>query len=255
MVPAVATTAKTRSASAPRVSRARRSPSAVRRPSVVGLDADHVGVHHPRRGPHRRVGGGRRQHGTALTLVTAIGGAPRVTGGDERARGCRPSRRPRTRRRRSAGKPARSASHRSASFSAKTAPDPSSHDPPYRADAPTTRSNSTAASVAAAGTNDRKRGWSVEMHAGASTSAKTCERRFAADAIAGDGGPGAAPQLVRGGRRVEGRGIQLQPLEGVPHDGLREDLRLAVALVHGSDPADRQGVLGVMRLTGETRYA
>jgi hypothetical protein len=36
-------------------------------------------------------------------------------------------------------------------------------------DAPTTRSNRIAASVGAAGTNDKKRGWSTEMHAGAST--------------------------------------------------------------------------------------
>src|SRR6478735_32123 len=40
-------------------------------------------------------------------------------------------------------------------------------------DAPTTRSNRTDASVGAAGTNDRNRGWSTEMHAGASTSANT----------------------------------------------------------------------------------
>src|SRR5262245_21554868 len=39
-------------------------------------------------------------------------------------------------------------------------------------DAPTTRSNRIDASVGAAGTNDRKRGWSTEMHAGASTSPK-----------------------------------------------------------------------------------
>ena len=39
-------------------------------------------------------------------------------------------------------------------------------------DAPTTRSNRIDASVGAAGTNDRCRGWSVEMHAGASTSLK-----------------------------------------------------------------------------------
>ena len=40
-------------------------------------------------------------------------------------------------------------------------------------DAPTTRSNRIDASVGAAGTNDRNRGWSTEMHAGASTSPKT----------------------------------------------------------------------------------
>ncbi len=39
-------------------------------------------------------------------------------------------------------------------------------------DAPTTRSNRIDASVGAAGTNDKKRGWSTEMHAGASTSPK-----------------------------------------------------------------------------------
>ena len=56
-------------------------------------------------------------------------------------------------------------------FSAKIAPPPSSHDPPYTLDAPTTRSNRIAASVGAAGTNDRNRGWSTEMQAGPSTSA------------------------------------------------------------------------------------
>ncbi len=37
-------------------------------------------------------------------------------------------------------------------------------------DAPQTRSNSIDASVGAAGMNERKRGWSTEMQAGASTS-------------------------------------------------------------------------------------
>ena len=69
-----------------------------------------------------------------------------------------------------AGSPTRSAIHRSASFSAKIAPPPSSHDPAYTLDAPTTRSNRIDASVGAAGTNDRNRGWSTEMHAGPSTS-------------------------------------------------------------------------------------
>jgi hypothetical protein len=40
-------------------------------------------------------------------------------------------------------------------------------------DAPTTRSNRIEASVGAAGTKLRKRGWSTLMHAGASTSANT----------------------------------------------------------------------------------
>jgi hypothetical protein len=39
-------------------------------------------------------------------------------------------------------------------------------------EAPTTRSNRIAASVGAAGTNDKKRGWSIEMFAGPSTSEK-----------------------------------------------------------------------------------
>ena len=39
-------------------------------------------------------------------------------------------------------------------------------------DAPTTRSNRIDASVGAAGTNDKNRGWSMEMLAGPSTSAK-----------------------------------------------------------------------------------
>ena len=72
-----------------------------------------------------------------------------------------------------AGSPARSDSQRSASFSAKTAPDDSSHVPPNMPPAPTTRSNRVAASVGADGTKERNRGWSMEMHAGASTSLKT----------------------------------------------------------------------------------
>src|SRR5690242_16474234 len=40
-------------------------------------------------------------------------------------------------------------------------------------DAPTTRSKRIAASVGAAGTNERNLGWSTEMHAGARTSANT----------------------------------------------------------------------------------
>ena len=39
--------------------------------------------------------------------------------------------------------------------------------------APTTRSKRMLASVGAAGTKDKNRGWSTEMHAGASTSLKT----------------------------------------------------------------------------------
>ena len=67
------------------------------------------------------------------------------------------------------GRPARSATQRRAAFSAWTAPAPSSQLPAYSAEAPTTRSNSVLASVGAQGMNDRNRGWSVEMHAGASS--------------------------------------------------------------------------------------
>ncbi len=51
------------------------------------------------------------------------------------------------------------------------APAPSIHPAAIVDDAPTTRSNSTAALVGAPGTNAIDDGWSVEMVAGASTSA------------------------------------------------------------------------------------
>ncbi len=53
------------------------------------------------------------------------------------------------------GSPARLATQRSAAFSACTAPAPSSHEPPYSAEAPTTRSNRELASVGAEGMKDR----------------------------------------------------------------------------------------------------
>ena len=71
-----------------------------------------------------------------------------------------------------AGKPARSDSQRKASFSANTAPAASSQDVPQMLEAPTTRSNRVAASVGAAGTKEKNRGWSTEIQAGASTSVK-----------------------------------------------------------------------------------
>ena len=53
------------------------------------------------------------------------------------------------------GRPARSAIQRSAWFSAKTAPEPSSQEPAYIEDAPTTRSNIAAASLGAHGMKER----------------------------------------------------------------------------------------------------
>src|SRR5205814_8932030 len=72
-----------------------------------------------------------------------------------------------------AGSPARSAIHRSASFSAQTAPAPSSQLPPYVEEALITRSNSTLAFVGAPGTNAKNAGWSVEIVEGARVSAHT----------------------------------------------------------------------------------
>src|SRR5438093_6832292 len=60
------------------------------------------------------------------------------------------------------GRPTRSAIQRSVSFSAHTAPAPSSQLPAYVDDALITRSNSTLAFVGAPGTKARKAGWSVE---------------------------------------------------------------------------------------------
>ena len=54
-----------------------------------------------------------------------------------------------------AGRPARPESQRRASFSAWTAPAPSIHDPPYRLEALTTRSNRVLASVGAVGMKER----------------------------------------------------------------------------------------------------
>ena len=55
----------------------------------------------------------------------------------------------------SAGSPARSAIQRSAWFSAYTAPEPSSHEPPYTLEAPTSMSKPAAALVGALGMKDR----------------------------------------------------------------------------------------------------
>jgi hypothetical protein len=71
------------------------------------------------------------------------------------------------------GNPARSAIQRSAWFSAQIAPAPSIQPAAIVEDAPTTRSKSTAAFVGAPGTNAIDEGWSVEIVAGASTSAHT----------------------------------------------------------------------------------
>ena len=57
-----------------------------------------------------------------------------------------------------AGKPARSLSHRSAWFSANTAPAPSIQEPPYSDEAPTTKSNRFEDSVGAEGMNAKFRG-------------------------------------------------------------------------------------------------
>ncbi len=71
------------------------------------------------------------------------------------------------------GNPARSASQRSAWFSAQIAPAPSIHPAAIVDEAPTTRSKSTEAFVGAPGTNAIDDGWSVEIVAGASTSLQT----------------------------------------------------------------------------------
>src|SRR6476619_1604919 len=76
-------------------------------------------------------------------------------------------------------------------------------------DAPTTRSNRTDASVGAAGTNDRNRGWSTEMHAGARTSANT---RSASCPPIPDGvivGPAAA-RSAAGGRGPSSGGTSMR---------------------------------------------
>lgn len=69
-----------------------------------------------------------------------------------------------------AGRPARSASQRSASFSAWTTPDASSQELAHIELALTTRSKASDVFVGAAGMKERYRGWSVERHAGARTS-------------------------------------------------------------------------------------
>ena len=96
-----------------------------------------------------------------------------------------------------AGNPNSAASQRSTSFSACTAPAPSSHDPPYRALAETTRSKAAAAFVGALGMNDRYRGSSVVMQAGARTCWKM-PRAFAA--------PMPCSSIVRPARRVSSAG-------------------------------------------------
>ena len=70
------------------------------------------------------------------------------------------------------GRPTRSATQRSAWFSAYTVPAASNQEVAHIADAPTTRSNRTEAFVGAPGTKERNRGWSVDRHAGARWSVK-----------------------------------------------------------------------------------
>ena len=82
-------------------------------------------------------------------------------------------------------------------------------------DAPTTRSKMVAASVGAVGTNERARGWSSEMQAGASWS---IHRRRAAGPPMPSGvmvAPIGGRQVGRRAGRVERRRIHAHALEGV----------------------------------------
>ena len=99
-------------------------------------------------------------------------------------------------------------------------------------DAPTTRSNRIDASVGAAGTNERWRGWSVEMHAGASTSLKMRSASKPADPRGCDGAPDHRPQLGGRARMVERRRLHPHAVDGVAHDRLGEHLAGAVVAVH-----------------------
>ena len=140
-------------------------------PTLVARDRDDVGVHDPGRRGDRGVRGVRARHAPP-------GGPPSaadlrvVTGGDQRREVAgRPARDEAPAG--SLGSPTRSASHARAWFSAHTAPAPSSQLPAYVDEALIARSKSTLAFVGAPGTNARNAGWSVEIVAGARTSAQT----------------------------------------------------------------------------------
>ena len=60
--------------------------------------------------------------------------------------------------------------------------------------------------------NDRNRGWSTEMHAGASTSPNSFSAACAAEAVLGDRLSGEPVELRARLRPVERDGIQPQPV-------------------------------------------
>ena len=142
-------------------------------PALVVGDRQHVDVHHARGRRHARVhgvaGGDPPPVGTAAARASAaawraVTSAERFPGRaarHEHAAGLRREARPGRR------------STASAWFSAQIAPAPSIHPAAIVDDAPTIRSNRTDAFVGAPGTNANAEGWSVEIVAGASTSAQS----------------------------------------------------------------------------------
>ena len=131
----------------------------------------------------------------------------------------------------SPGNPARPATHRSASFSAQIAPAPSIHPAAIVEDAPTMRSKSTLAFVGAAGTNATDAGWSVEIVAGARTSAQIRSASSHADPVGSDRAPGAPGELVGRCDPIQRLGA-CDPVPRVRDDRPRELLGLVVVRVH-----------------------
>ena len=171
VAPALATTAKT-SVAAVGVERRLASASPGQAPALVGRHVQHVDVHHARGRDDRRVGAsrtprhrqpGRRGHGSAAAAWRAA---------HQRREVARPSR-PRRRRR-----PPPRASRRGRPASAAPGSRPRSR--PRRRSSPPRSSRTRprpgrtarAPSSGAAGTNARDAGWSVEIVAGARTSAQ-----------------------------------------------------------------------------------
>ena len=165
--PAVAATAKTSRSVA---SRAVTEGVAEHPPALVGLDLDDLDVEDPGGEPQRGMAAaGDRERGALPALAAAPPDIARHRQGaevarraaaDEDATGSR-------------GKPMVSAIQPSASFSAWTAPEASTHQSAEIAEAETARSKRIEAAVGALGTKLRKRGWLVLTQAGASTSSKT----------------------------------------------------------------------------------
>ena len=247
----------------PRRTRRRRRPRRARRPaprrSAAPLVVRHrhdVDVHHPRGRGHRGVRRvGERRSATAPGPPARRSLAPRAARRPAPT-GSRPSRPTRTRRRPSPGSPARSAIQRSAWFSAQIAPPPSSQPgadrsrtrrPPGR----TARSPSSARRARTRG----RIGWSVEIVAGASTSAQTRSASSPPMPLGRDRRAGRRVSSSPGTVRSSGCGFAMRFSRVARRSPRASVLRVLVELVHrciGTPPLLAR-TRGPARRAGPTR--